>query len=204
VSELVIVDYGMGNLHSVYRTFRRIGADPLVTSEPARVARAERLVLPGVGHFGKAMQNLEARGLLEALNDAVVDRRAPVLGICLGMQLFAKRSDEGDAAGLGWIDAQVVRFKVPDPVRYKVPHMGWNSVVQRKECRLTAGLAAPLFYFVHAYHLVCGDTGDVLFETDYAYRFVSAVARGNVVGVQFHPEKSHQSGAQLLRSFLTL
>lgn len=205
MSSVVIVDYGMGNLHSVYRAFRRIGAEPLVSSEPAAVARAERLVLPGVGHFGKAMDNLAERGLLEALDDAVIRRQAPVLGICLGLQLFAKRSEEGNAEGLGWIDAQVVRFKVLDVVRYKVPHMGWNTAVPRKESRVTAGLSeGALFYFAHSYHLVVDDTGDVFLETDYAYRFVSAVERGNVLGVQFHPEKSHASGERLLRGFLAL
>jgi glutamine amidotransferase len=203
VSGLAIVDYGMGNLHSVYKAFRRVGADPLVTSDPARVAAAERLVLPGIGHFGKAMANLKTRGLIEALNDAVLGRKTPVLGICLGMQLFAKGGEEGDVPGLGWVDARAVRFKVEDAVRHKVPHMGWNSVQQKKTCRLSSGLSSdPLFYFAHAYHLVCDDEGDVLFETDYAYTFASAVARGNVLGVQFHPEKSHLSGEQLLAGFL--
>lgn len=205
MSTLAIVDYGMGNLHSVYKAFRRIGADPVVTSDPAVVAAAGRLVLPGVGHFGKAMANLKARGLLEALNDSVLRRQTPVLGICLGMQLFAKRGEEGDADGLGWIDARVVRFDVQDTVRHKVPHMGWNSVAQKKPCPLSAGLLSdPLFYFAHAYHLVCDDERDVLFETSYAYTFASAVARGNVLGVQFHPEKSHGSGEQLLSGFLAI
>jgi glutamine amidotransferase len=203
VSTVAIVDYGMGNLHSVYKAFRRIGADPLVTSDPAQVAAAGRLVLPGVGHFGKAMANLEARGLVEALNDAVVARKTPVLGICLGMQLFATRGEEGDSPGLGWIEARAVRFQVRDALRYKVPHMGWNSVEQKKTCGLSRELSSdPLFYFAHSYHLVCDDARDVLFETSYAYTFASAVARGNVFGVQFHPEKSHSSGEQLLRGFL--
>ncbi len=205
MSTLVIVDPGTGNLHSVSKAFRRVGADPVVTSDPARVAAAERLVLPGVGHFGQAMQNLKTRGLIEALNDSVLRRKVPVLGICLGLQLFARRSEEGDVAGLGWIDARVVRFQVQDTLRYKVPHMGWNSVRQKRPGRLGDWLpAAPLFYFAHSYHLVCGDEGDVLLETTYAGTFASAVERGNILGVQFHPEKSHAAGELLLRGFLAL
>lgn len=203
MSTLVIVDYGTGNLHSVYKAFRRVGADPVVTSDPARVAVAERLVLPGVGHFGKAMDNLRTRGFVEALSEAALGRKVPVLGICLGMQLFARRSQEGDVDGLGWIDAEVIRLEVQDTVRYKVPHMGWNSVQQKKPSRLGSGLpAAPLFYFAHSYHVVCADPGDVLFETSYACTFASGLERGNILGVQFHPEKSHATGEQLLRGFL--
>ena len=133
--QIVIVDYGMGNLHSVERKFSRIGARATVTSDPGVIGRAEKLVLPGVGHFQRAMENLRQLRLLEALNDART-RRIPVLGICLGMQLMAHRSEEGDTGGLGWLDATVVRFKVGDTVRFKVPHMGWNEVVQKKKSAL--------------------------------------------------------------------
>jgi len=202
MSGVVVVDYGMGNLHSVQRKLGHAGATAVVTHDPAVVAVADKLVLPGVGHFGKAMQTLERSGLKEALDEAVRKRGAPILGICLGMQLFAAHSEEGDTAGLGWIAADVVRFRVSDPIRFKVPHIGWNDVQPRKESPLTRGLDGRAeFYFVHAYHLVCHDPDDVLLETTYEYRFPSAVARANVYGVQFHPEKSHDAGLALLRRF---
>lgn len=202
--KVVIVDYGMGNLHSVFRKFRRIGADPRVSSDPGEVPRAELLVVPGVGHFGKAMENLKQRELIAPLNEAVLGRQTPVLGICLGMQLFARRSEEGDVEGLGWLDAQVVRFKVQDPLRHKVPQMGWNGARQAKPSRWLQPMPPDAsFYFMHSYHFVCADDRDVLLETEYVYRFASGVERGNIVGVQFHPEKSHGCGERMLCAFLT-
>jgi glutamine amidotransferase len=205
MSGIVVVDYGMGNLHSVRRKLRDAGAHSVLTQDPAVVATAEKLVLPGVGHFAEAMRTLESSGLREALDGAVRRRGAPILGICLGMQLFAAHSEEGDAAGLGWIAADVVRFRVSDPIRFKVPHIGWNDVQAAKESDLTRGLEARAeFYFVHAYHLACHDPSDVLLKTTYDYEFPSAVARENVYGVQFHPEKSHDAGLALLRRFAAI
>jgi len=205
VSDVAIVDYGMGNLHSAVKAFRRLGAQPEVVSTPADVAAARRLVLPGVGHFGRAMANLHASGLRAALDEAVLARGVPLLGICLGMQLLARHSEEGDADGLGWVDAEVVRFRVSDPLRFKVPQMGWNRLRPTRESPLTRDLPDEAeFYFVHAYHLRCDDAAQVLGETVYDYPFPSAVARDNVLGVQFHPEKSHDAGARLLANFLAL
>jgi glutamine amidotransferase len=205
MSTVTIVDYGMGNLHSVLKKFRRIGCEPRVSSGPSDIASADKLVLPGVGHFGKAMQNLEQSGLRVSLDEAVVGRGVPILGICLGMQLFAKKSEEGDSEGLGWLDADVVRFRVRDTLRLKVPQMGWNNMEVRKESGLTRGLPQePEFYFAHSYHLVCRDPSDVLGETIYDYRFPSAVERKNIYGVQFHPEKSHDVGETMLHNFLSL
>ena len=205
MSAVTIVDFGMGNLHSAIKRFRRINADSQVSADPEVVASAAKLVLPGVGHFGKAMENLESSGLRQALNFAVIERRIPVLGICLGMQLMARHSQEGDAPGLGWIAADVIRFSVSDPVRHKVPQIGWNTVALKKDSALTKGLdPAAEFYFVHAFHLVCEDPADVLGETVYDYPFASAVARANIYGVQFHPEKSQDSGETLLRNFVSL
>lgn len=202
--QIVIVDYGMGNLHSVQRKFSRIGARTTVTSDPDVIGRAEKIVLPGVGHFQRAMENLRRLRLLEALNDAR-GRRIPVLGICLGMQLMAQRSEEGDTDGLGWLDAKVVRFKVGDTVRFKVPHMGWNEIVQKRNTRLFKNVPDRAeFYFVHAYHLVTSLEAIVLSETDYDYSFASAVESDNIFGVQFHPEKSHDIGESLLRNFVDL
>jgi imidazole glycerol-phosphate synthase subunit HisH len=200
---VAIVDYGMGNLHSVKRKLDRIGVHAQLTSDPGDVLRADKLLLPGVGHFGKAMEHLGSLGLIPALHEAVMVRKIPILGICLGMQLFARHSQEGDSEGLGWIDADVTRFAVDDTLRFKVPQMGWNGVRVTRTSPLLEGVTeATEFYFVHAYHMVCRDSADVLCETDYGYSFTSVVQRENVYGVQFHPEKSHDAGEVLLRNFL--
>jgi imidazole glycerol-phosphate synthase subunit HisH len=202
---VAIVDYGMGNLHSVKRKLDRVGVHPQLTADPDELLRADKLVLPGVGHFGKAMEHLYTLGLVPALHEAVVERKTPILGICLGMQLFARHSEEGDAEGLGWIDAHVRRFAIDDTRRFKVPHMGWNGVRVARSSPMLEGVTAQTeFYFVHAYHVVCRDSEDVLCDTDYAYPFTSVVQRGNLYGVQFHPEKSHEAGEVLLRNFLYL
>ena len=202
---VAIVDYGMGNLHSVKRKLDRIGVHGHVTSAADDVLRADKLLLPGVGHFGKAMEHLTALGLLPVLREAVVERRTPILGICLGMQLFARHSEEGDAEGLGWIDADVQRFELEDTRRFKVPHMGWNGVRAARASPLLTGMTEQTeFYFVHAYHVVCREPEDVVGDTDYGDRFTSVVQRDNVYGVQFHPEKSHDAGEVLLRNFLNL
>ena len=202
--QIAIVDYGMGNLHSVQRKFTRVGARATVTSDPGVIGRAERVVLPGVGHFRRAMENLRRLRLLETLNDARA-RRVPILGICLGMQLMANRSEEGDADGLGWLDANVVRFKVSDAVRFKVPHIGWNEIVQKKKSALFKNIPdRSEFYFVHAYHMTAIREAIILSETEYDYCFASAVESENVFGVQFHPEKSHDIGDLLLRNFVDL
>jgi imidazole glycerol-phosphate synthase subunit HisH len=202
---VAIVDYGMGNLHSVKRKLERIGVDPHVTADPDDVLRADKLLLPGVGHFGRAMEQLDSLGLLPALNEAVVHQKTPILGICLGMQLLATGSEEGGTRGLGWIDADVVRFKIDDTRRFKVPHMGWNGVqVTRPNPLLEEATERSEFYFVHSFHMACRDEADVACLTEYSYPFVSAVQRENVFGVQFHPEKSHDAGEDLLRNFLHL
>jgi|SRR5262252_2740956 len=204
MTQIAIVDYGMGNLYSVQRKFSRIRVRTTVTSDPAVIAGAEKVVLPGVGHFQSAMENLRQLRLLEALNAAHA-RRTPVLGICLGMQLMALSSEEGDTDGLGWLDAKVVRFKVSDTVRFKVPHIGWNEIVQKKTSALFKNIPDRAeFYFVHSYHLVANREAIVLSETEYDYSFASAVEMENIFGVQFHPEKSHDIGESLLQNFANL
>jgi len=203
---IFILDYGMGNLFSVGKILSKIGCDYRVTSDPEEIANANRIIMPGVGHFGTAMQNMRDLNLLAALNEAALVRKVPILGICLGMQLMASKSEEGDAAGLGWLDASVVRFKMDDSTRFKVPHMGWNTLdAQRPFDPILNGIEiADEFYFVHSYHLVAHQPEDVLTTTDYSYPFVSSVRRNNLVGMQFHPEKSHAAGERLIRNFLTL
>lgn len=200
---IVIVDYGMGNLGSIRNMLRKIGAPSLVSSDPAEIEKADKLILPGVGSFDAGMRNLADRGLVAPLAEMVAARRTPILGICLGMQLMGKRSEEGVRPGLGWIDAEVIRFHPPPAAgRLKVPHMGWNTLEPRKDCLLFRGAGPELrFYFVHSYHVVCRDPSDVAATTPHGVDFVSAFQRGNLYGVQFHPEKSHRFGMALLRNF---
>ena len=200
---VLIVDYGMGNIRSIQRRLRQAGAICTVSPKPEDILRAEKLILPGVGHFKRAMQNLQSFGMLDALNEAVLQRKTPVLGICLGMQLMARHSEEGDANGLSWFDGTVVRFRIKDHLRYKVPHMGWNQIVQKKESTLLNGVPENSeFYFVHSFHFQANDAADVLAETNYSYPFVSAIEKENIFGVQFHPEKSHEAGIILLKNFI--
>jgi glutamine amidotransferase len=205
VQQVAIIDYGMGNLDSVSRRFRRVGVDAKVTANPADVLKADKLVLPGVGHFREAMSNLASLDLLDALHEAARVKRVPVLGICLGMQLMARRSEEGTADGLGWLDAEVIRFSVADSQRHKVPHIGWSRITVRKESALMSGVPGDAeFYFVHSYNLRSRSPEIVLCESEYEQPFTSAVEHDNLFGVQFHPEKSHDAGALVLRNFLAI
>jgi imidazole glycerol-phosphate synthase subunit HisH len=199
---IAIIDYGMGNLRSVLKKFERMGFYAVITSEKEIIMRAEKLVLPGVGHFANGMKNLNELGLIDILNKKVMVEKIPVLGICLGLQLFARHSEEGNRNGLGWIDAEVIKFDVSNSIKYKIPHMGWNSLeyikdsIYFKEVNIDS-----LFYFVHSYHINCFDTDDVLTTTNYEYSFVSSVEKENIFGTQFHPEKSHDAGELILRNF---
>lgn len=193
----------MGNLHSVVKRVRRTGAEWSLASQPEPILQAEKIILPGVGHFGKAMENLDSLGLIPALNEAVHSQKVPILGICLGMQLMTKFSQEGNSSGLGWFDAQVVRFQVNDKLNFKVPHIGWNQIKKVKACQLDEGIAdLSEFYFVHSYHVECSDKSDVLHETRYENTFASAIQRDNLYGVQYHPEKSHDAGMKMFENFL--
>jgi glutamine amidotransferase len=200
---ITIVDYGLGNLGSVANMLKRVGARSRVTSDAREIAEASALVLPGVGHFDEGMRNLRSRALVDVLTDRVVRDGTPVLGICLGMQLMARGSEEGTDPGLGWIDADVKRFALPPETRLAIPHMGWNEV-EPIEDPLFRDLSGrdTRFYFVHSYHLVCDDPGAVAAWCTHGYRFAAAVRRGNVFGTQFHPEKSHRHGMTLLRNFV--
>jgi glutamine amidotransferase len=201
---LVIVDYGLGNLGSIANMATRLGAQPVVSSDPAVLRMADKLILPGVGAFDRGMQNLRERGLVDVLSQKALDDRVPVLGLCLGMHLFTRGSEEGTERGLGWLDADTVRFRFAgNGGNLKVPHMGWNDVsLQRAHYLVEDGDVEPRYYFVHSFHLVCSDPGLVVGETTHGYPFSSIVARDNIVGVQFHPEKSHRYGMALLRNFI--
>jgi glutamine amidotransferase len=199
----VIIDYGLGNPASICNMLKKIGADAIISSQTDDIARAERLILPGVGAFDAGMNNLAERGLVDILRAKVLDERTPILGICLGLQLFGTGSAEGKQPGLGWLEARSVRFQPPPAGPDRVPHMGWNTCQPNRPSSLLDGLEDDSrFYFVHSYHLACRDAQDVVAVTRYGYDFPSVVARGNVYGTQFHPEKSHRFGARLLENFV--
>lgn len=200
-----VVDYGTGNLASIVRALERLGVRAPVTSKPIDMRDVDKLVLPGVGHFGRTMDQLRRRGLLDAIHTVAHGRRIPVLGICLGMQLMTSRSEEGDATGLQWLDGEVVRFKVDEPRRYKVPHIGWARAQVVKRHPLFEEVPEDAeFYFAHAYHVTSVDRNVVASESEYSRRFVSAIASDNLFGVQFHPEKSHHAGQRVLLNFVSL
>jgi len=202
---LIIIDYGMGNLGSIKRKFSRLGVDAVISSNQFEIINADKLILPGVGHFKKAVENLKQYQLWDLLNEMVLVKKTPILGICLGMQLMAKHSEEGDVEGLGWFDATVVKFQVKNTQKYKVPHCGWNHIKTRKESKLMIALPdLSEFYFIHSYHFKCNDPSDVLNETEYESYFTSAVEKGNIFGVQYHPEKSHDAGELLLKNFMKI
>jgi glutamine amidotransferase len=200
---ITIIDYKTGNLGSIQNILKRIGEDSVVTSDYDEIARATKLILPGVGAFDTGMRNLTSLNLIDILNKKVIEEKIPVLGICLGMQLLSKNSEEGSLPGLGWIDASTVRFKFEDSTEYKIPHMGWNFIRQHKTGKLFDNMYPDSrFYFVHSYFFRANDPEDVLTSTTYEIEFTSAIERGNILGVQFHPEKSHKFGMKLLKNFV--
>jgi glutamine amidotransferase len=179
-----------------------LGAKVVISSDPAQVRSAEKILLPGVGHFGRAMENLVHNGLADALNEAVLVKQVPILGICLGMQLMASSSAEGGSAGLGWFGGSVVRLEVADKLHFKVPHMGWNQVRQAKRSLLLKDIPDDSeFYFVHSYCYAPENKDEVLLTSDYSTSFTCGIERDNIFGVQFHPEKSHDVGMKMLRNF---
>jgi len=203
--QIVIIDYGMGNLNSVKKKLARLNVNATITSDLKIIELADKIILPGVGHFAMAMSKLKTLNLIGVLNHEVLNKKKPVLGICLGMQLMAKHSEEGNSVGLGWFDANVIKFKIKDHLKYKVPHIGWNQIEIKKSSRLMQDIPnLSEFYFVHSYHYKTNIKNDVLTETDYEYSFVSAIEKENIYGVQFHPEKSHDVGEQLLNNFIHL
>jgi glutamine amidotransferase len=202
VTEIIAIDNGLCNVGSMANMVRKAGGQVRVSADPAQIATAQKLIFPGVGHFGHAMALLRESGLVEVLQDAVIERKIPILGVCLGMQLFSRHSEEGDADGLGWIDARTIRLTPGDPA-LKVPHMGWNAIQPTRPDPLFSGLDDEArFYFVHSYHVVCNDPADVLARTTHGAPFVCAVRRENIWGVQFHPEKSHRYGLALMKAFV--
>ena len=203
MADIIIIDYGMGNLRSVQKKFERINVKAEITGDLEKINSAKKIILPGVGHFANGVKKLKESGIWDILNRKVLIDKVPVLGICLGMQLMAKSSEEGNVEGFGWFDANVVKFKVTDKIKYKIPQMGWNDLIIRKKNPFFDGIDPDSqFYFVHSYHWVCNNIEDELSTTQYEYNFTSSVLKENILGVQFHPEKSHDQGEKLLKNFI--
>ena len=200
---IVIVNYRTANLGSIINIFKRIGAPVRVAEEPAQLQSASGLLLPGIGHFDTCARNLRIMGFADALQPLVLEQGVPLLGICVGAQLLTRGSEEGAQPGLGWIEAETRRFPNLEIADYKVPHMGWNVATPQRPHPLFTGFdAPPRFYFVHSYYISCDRSQDVLAATSHGVEFASAIGTANIAGVQFHPEKSHRFGMQLLRNFV--
>ncbi|MCK4364595.1 MAG: imidazole glycerol phosphate synthase subunit HisH [Thermoplasmatales archaeon] len=200
---IVIIDYGMGNLGSIQNMLKKVGVKSVITSEISEIEKADSLIFPGVGAFGNGMKNISKMKLIPILNNIVIKNETPILGICLGMQLFSNKSEEGDVKGLGWINAETIKFKFDNSkIDLRIPHMGWNTIKETKEDPIFNNFQEKnRYYFVHSYHVVCNNKEDILAKTHYGYDFASMIKRDNIIGVQFHPEKSHKFGMQLLKNF---
>ncbi len=203
---IAIVDYSMGNVGSIQRMLKKVGADSALTSNPDQLRSADKLILPGVGAFDAGMHHLRESGIKELLDDLVLEQHKPLLGICLGMQLLLDSSEEGTAAGLGWIPGRVQRFEWRENQKpLRIPHMGWNLVRPEDDSPLFHELdAQSRFYFVHSFFAVPQNISSRAAVTQYGFEFCCAVRQDQIFGVQFHPEKSHRCGLQLFRNFVEL
>lgn len=199
---ITIINYGMGNLGSVQNMLKRIGTPSLITSEISEIEKAEKILLPGVGAFDAAIQKIDELNLRPVLTFKAKEQKIPFLGICLGMQLLTRSSEEGVLKGLNFVDAQTVKFNFGTDTSLKIPHMGWNFVKINNSSPLTNGFNDEYrFYFVHSYKVVCDRNENSILKTNYGSNFDSAIQNGNVFGAQFHPEKSHKYGIHLLTNF---
>jgi glutamine amidotransferase len=203
---IAIVNYGVGNLTSILNMHRRLGVDAVISSDPEEIARAEKILLPGVGHFDSCMQNFNRSGLRPLIEKRALEERIPVIGICVGAQMMTRQSEEGKERGLGWIDADTIRFHLPSSDELKVPHMGWADVrFSNPAADLWKGMPEePRFYFAHSYHFKFDSEEYVSARTFYGYEYVCAFYRENICGVQFHPEKSHRYGMRVIANFAAL
>ncbi|MFH1004448.1 MAG: imidazole glycerol phosphate synthase subunit HisH [Bacteroidota bacterium] len=198
---IVIIDYGVGNLVSIKNILKKVGINASISNEINVIKDASKLILPGVGSFNYSMQKINENGLNNILNQKVLIEKIPLLGICLGLQLMTKESEEGQLPGLGWINAKTIRFRLND-TKLKIPNMGWNEIIIKKESKLFHDMPQPSrFYFAHSFHLECFDKQDILLTANYGYEFICGIEKDNIVGVQFHPEKSHKYGMKLLYNF---
>lgn len=202
---ITIVNYGLGNLGSIFNMLKKIGVSSRIASDGEEIAQAQKIILPGVGNFDRAMERIGESGLRKIIDQKALIEKVPILGICLGMQLLTKCSEEGKLPGLGWIPARTVRFCFPEESQIKIPHMGWNMVKRATPSPLTENFKPEhRFYFVHSYHVQVEEENLSILKTEYGYHFASAIQKDNIFGVQFHPEKSHGFGMRLLENFARL
>ena len=199
---ITIVDYKTGNLGSIKNMLKKIGVPSVITADPDQILEASKIILPGVGAFDIGVRKLKDAGIWDVLIEKVQIQKTPILGICLGAQLMTKGSEEGVKQGFGWVDADTVKFKIEKESKLKVPSMGWHHAHVEKKSKLFEKMTDdPRFYFVHSYHFKLFDSDQVLTTSNFSYNFCSAFEKENVIGVQYHPEKSHKFGMQLLRNF---
>ena len=199
---ITIIDYNMGNFAAIKNMLKKLGFESIVTSDPNVLKNASKIILPGVGSFDYGIENLDRLGLIEVLNYKVLKEKTPILGVCLGMQLLTKSSEEGIKSGLGYIDAQTIKFKFDSENNLKIPSMGWNYISPKSEDSvLKTEHTNQRFYFVHSYYVSCNNKKDILATSNYGIEFTSAFKHENILGFQFHPEKSHKYGLEILKNF---
>lgn len=199
---IAIIDYGLGNLGSIANMLKVIGEKSIITSDADKIQNADRIILPGVGSFDAGMEQLESRGLIHVIQEEA-RKGKPIMGICLGMQLLGRKSEEGVKQGLGLIPFDNIRFKFTTESKLKIPHMGWDIVDFKQDKPLLENIeGTQRYYFVHSYHAICDDMNNVMMTCEYGYEFAAAICNGNIYGVQFHPEKSHDFGMRLLENFV--
>lgn len=199
-----IVQYGTGNVHAVVRALERCGVTPMVVNRPEEIERCDKVIFPGVGHFKNAMDQLNKEGWIPFLKDFALVKRKPFLGICLGMQLLSNESEEGNISGLGFIEGRVVKMLNDGEVKIKIPHMGWNQLHSMNGNFLSKVTQEDFFYFTHSYHWENVQDENILCKTKYGKDIITGVIKNNIIGVQFHPEKSYESGKKVLESFIQL
>ena len=201
-----IIDYGSGNIRAIKNIYKRLNIECETVVRADELKEAKKLILPGVGAFDDSMEKLNSSGIREVLNELVLEKEVPILGICVGMQIMAKSSEEGELPGLGWVDAKVNKFDEENlKFKPKLPHMGWNQIEVLRESPLLNAIDCKVgFYFLHSYYIDCVDEAVALTATNYGKRFVSSFSKNNIYGFQFHPEKSHSNGVSLLKNFAEL